>query len=229
MEGTTGRPVVWATAQYLSYARPGTVMDIDVTVAVEGHQITQARAVGHVGNVEILTVNAALGGRPLEAAGQWAVMPDDVPPPEDCGPRPSSLPGRGVDQHPARPAHGEGPRLLGARRHAGRRPHGDVGPDARSARHVGRGARRSSATTCRSESGRRWGCSAGGNSLDNTLRVARLVPTDWVLLDIRVHAVANGFGHGLVHLWAQDGTLLGTASQSCILRFWKDREPPPTS
>ena len=50
LEGTTGRPVVWATAQYLSYARPGTVMDIDVTVAVEGHQITQARAVGHVGN-----------------------------------------------------------------------------------------------------------------------------------------------------------------------------------
>ena len=44
MEGTTGRPVVWATAEYLSYARPGTVMDIDVTVAVEGHQITQARA-----------------------------------------------------------------------------------------------------------------------------------------------------------------------------------------
>ena len=26
MEGTTGRPVVWATAQYLSYARPGTVI-----------------------------------------------------------------------------------------------------------------------------------------------------------------------------------------------------------
>ena len=42
MEGTTGRPCVWATAQYLSFARTGEVMDIDVTVAVDGHQISQA-------------------------------------------------------------------------------------------------------------------------------------------------------------------------------------------
>ena len=31
MEGTSGRKAVWATAQYLSYAKPGEVMDIDVT------------------------------------------------------------------------------------------------------------------------------------------------------------------------------------------------------
>ena len=66
---------------------------------------------------------------------------------------------------------------------------------------------------------------AGGNSLDNTLRVASRAPTDWILADIRVHAVAHGFGHGLVHLWAEDGTLLGTASQSTIVRAW--REDPP--
>src|SRR3546814_9910115 len=50
MERTSGRPVIWATAQYLSYANPPSIMDIDVTIAVEGRQITQARAVGHVGN-----------------------------------------------------------------------------------------------------------------------------------------------------------------------------------
>ena len=49
-------------------------------------------------------------------------------------------------------------------------------------------------------------------------------PTDWVLLDIQVHAVANGFGHGLVHLWAEDGTLLATASQSTIVRFHEEFE-----
>jgi acyl-CoA thioesterase II len=70
--------------------------------------------------------------------------------------------------------------------------------------------------------GQALGVRGGGNSLDNSLRVARVVPTDWVLLDIRVHAVSHGFGHGLVHLWAEDGTLLGTASQSTIVRFWKD-------
>ena len=61
----------------------------------------------------------------------------------------------------------------------------------------------------------------GGNSLDNTIRICRLVPTEWVLIDVRVDTVANGFGHGTVHLWAEDGTLLATASQSCIVREWK--------
>ncbi len=68
--------------------------------------------------------------------------------------------------------------------------------------------------------GQALGARAGGNSLDNTLRVCRMVPTEWVLMDIRVHAVERGFGHGLVHMFAEDGTLLATASQSVIVRFW---------
>jgi acyl-CoA thioesterase len=67
---------------------------------------------------------------------------------------------------------------------------------------------------------------AGGNSLDNTLRVAHRAPTDWVLADIRVHAIADGFGHGLVHLWGEDGALLGTASQSTIVRAWRGDDEP---
>src|SRR3546814_3579524 len=63
-----------------------------VTIAVEGRQITQARAVGHVGNREILTVNAALGERPMDTEGQWAERPD-VPSPEDSGPRMPRYPG----------------------------------------------------------------------------------------------------------------------------------------
>jgi acyl-CoA thioesterase len=74
--------------------------------------------------------------------------------------------------------------------------------------------------------GQALGRRAGGNSLDNTLRVAHRVPTEWVLADVRVHAVADGFGHGLVHLWAEDGTLLGTASQSTIVRAWRDDDQP---
>ena len=78
LEGTSGRECVWATAQYLSYAKPGEVVDVDVTIAAEGHQITQARAVCHVADREILTVNAALGDRPMEHAGQWEQMPEGV-------------------------------------------------------------------------------------------------------------------------------------------------------
>jgi len=73
--------------------------------------------------------------------------------------------------------------------------------------------------------GQSLGQRAGGNSLDNTIRVAGRVPTEWILLDVRVHAVRSGFGHGLVHLWAEDGTLLGTASQSTIVRRWSTEVP----
>jgi acyl-CoA thioesterase len=45
-----------------------------------------------------------------------------------------------------------------------------------------------------------------------------VVPSEWVLLDIAVHAVRDGFGHGRVHLWAEDGTRLATASQTAIVR-----------
>ena len=95
LEQTSGRECVWATSQYLSYAKPGEVMDIDVTVAVEGHQITQARAVCHVGNREILTVNAALGHRDMELAGQWETMPD-VSPPDSYGQRQHRMPTEGT-------------------------------------------------------------------------------------------------------------------------------------
>jgi acyl-CoA thioesterase len=52
--------------------------------------------------------------------------------------------------------------------------------------------------------------------------VCSLVATEWVLIDVQVHAIEHGFGHGRVNLWAEDGTLLATASQSCVVRAWHD-------
>src|SRR4051812_15416515 len=83
LEGSTGRPLTWATAQYLSFARPGAVVDYTVTIASEGKASTQARVVATVDGEEILTVNGALGSREWEGAPQWAVRPT-VPPPDDC-------------------------------------------------------------------------------------------------------------------------------------------------
>ncbi len=210
MEGSTGRPVVWATAQYLSYARPGTTMDIDVTIAVEGRQTTQARAVGMVAGTEILTVNAALGERPLEMAGQWAERPD-VDAPDECEPRErryntESIMDR-LDQ-----------RLALADRASGRVAVWTRVPDllemsapalAVIGDYVPMGIHVALDGV------------AMANSLDNTLRVARIVPTEWVLADISIDVVANGFGHGRVNLWAEDGTLLATASQSTLIRAAK--------
>jgi acyl-CoA thioesterase len=221
MEGATERPVIWATAQYLSYARPPAVLDIDVTVPQAGRQTSQARAVGRVGDTEILTVNAALGLRPLEVGGEWAQRPE-VPPPAECP----------VRHHRVEQEHSIMTRL--DQRLAVGRDLDDLDgtqtDDGRSAMWVrlpellemSGAALAILGDYVPFGIGQALGLRAGGNSLDNTLRVARLVPTEWVLLDIRVHAVANGYGHGLVHLWAEDGTLLATASQSTIVRFWEE-------
>ena len=70
---------------------------------------------------------------------------------------------------------------------------------------------------------RRCGCSgrdAGGNSLDNSIRFHRVVETRWLLCDVQIHGVANGFAHGRMHIFAETGELIATASQSLILRLW---------
>jgi acyl-CoA thioesterase-2 len=220
MEGTSGRTAVWATAQYLSYAKPGEVMDIDVTIAVEGHQITQARAVGHVGNREILTVNAALGERPVADEGQWAQMPVDIPPPESCRRRESFFPVEEsiVSRLDLRLAKGRfWDELDGTPGYAGACMWARI-PEV--IEHIDAAALAVLGDYVPAGVGQAFGKLGGGNSLDNTLRLCRLVPSEWVLLDIRIDAVRNGFGHGTVHLWAEDGTLLAVASQSCIVRFW---------
>ena len=220
LEGTTGRPVIWATAQYLDYARPPEVLDIDVTIAVSGRMSTQARAVGHVADREILTVNAALGARSTEYDGQWEQMPE-VKSPEAAAPRTLRTPGaesintrmetrlasaRDFTELDGTP--GDGRASLWARI-----------PDLLDMSAAALGIMGDFVPF---GVGQAIGIPAGGNSLDNTLRVARLVPTEWVLCDVQMHAVSNGFGHGLVHLWAEDGTLLATASQSCIVRTWSE-------
>jgi acyl-CoA thioesterase-2 len=217
MEVCTGRPLAWATAQYLSFARPPAELEIQVVEAAVGRHVTQARAVARVGSQEILTANAALGRGPAEWAGMWAEMPT-VPPPEDCPPR-TLLP-----QHEGSIMSRIDMRLADAR---------DLsslpGPPG-----SGRCAVWVSVTDLEMSAAylaivgdyipfgisQALGVLAGGRSLDNTVRVVSREETDWVLCDIRMHAVAHGFGHGTLHLWSRQGTLLGTASQTAAIREW---------
>ncbi len=223
LEQTSGRQVVWATSQYLNFARSGEVMDVDVTISVAGHQITQGRVICHVGNREILTVNAALGDRPFPHDGQWQAMPD-VPPPDRCLPREHRIDagdtiGSRIEERFAKGRRieeldgtlGDGRTLMWAKI-----PEVIEGVDATALAVLG--------DFVPMGVGQALGIQGGGNSLDNTLRVARLVPTEWVLLDIQVQAAHHGFGHGMVHMFAEDGTLLATASQSCIIRFWRSQD-----
>jgi acyl-CoA thioesterase-2 len=216
MEQVTRRPCIWATAQFLSFARPPATLELDVVEAVRGHQISQARVTARVGAREILTVVGALGNRPGTLTGQWSTRPD-VPPPADCPPRPL------MNRHQGTIMDSFESKLADARPYwelTGVSGSGNASLWVRVPELVGTSAAALSmiGDFVPFGIGQALGVRAGGNSLDNTLRVAHRVPTEWVLADVRVHAIADGFGHGLVHLWAEDGTLLGTASQSTIVR-----------
>lgn len=216
LERTTGRPLICGTAQYLGYARPPSVVDIDVWTPVEGKHITQANAKIHMDDREIISVSAALGARPSDLIGQWQEAPP-APPPEDCE---ASDHWRGAEGLHSR---------LEVRMVKGRRGFDRVGapePDGRIqlwARPREGYAIDASMLAVLADFvpqgvGSALGQNAGGNSLDNTLRIRRVAPTDWVLCDIRISGVAGGFAHGAMSLFSQDGELMATASQSLIVR-----------
>ena len=222
-EFESGRPVIWATAQYLNFAPEGEELTFDVNEVVRGNQVSQIRVIARSGEREILTVIGAYGLRPMDANGQWATMPD-VPAPDDCSPR------QMMDHHQGTISSRMDMRLAEARLITEFPGPQGTGNSALWARFPGRPSLQASGLAIIGDFvpfgiSQALGLRAGGNSIDNTLRVANLVDTDWILADIRIHAVQNGFGHGLVHLWAQDGTLLATASQSTMVRHWKESPP----
>lgn len=211
MERATGRPLIWATAQYLSYAEPGAIVDIDVRTPVQGSNVTQARVVGHVGEREIFTTNGALGARDDVQAGQFAAMPE-VPRPDDCDPEaevhdPEGLHGRfELRPIPRDAAEGEGRSRMWIRPSPGVPI--SAGLLAVVADYVPRGIRVALDRP------------AGANSLDNTLRVHRVRPAEWLMCETQISGIANGFVHGRMYIFADDGELLATASQSGIVRVF---------
>lgn len=220
LEEASGRPTIWASAQYLSYAQLGADVTVTTKLVVAGANVTQARATATVEDREILTVNAALGSATMSAPSPLT-MPN-VAPPEECPPleRPFDVDGS-IFQH------------IDCRL-AARRGESEVdgvpvtlAPSiwSRIPLHV----EPSAATLAIFGDFVAGGVShlvgrpTMGRSLDNTLRVATLVPTEWVLCEITMHALVGGFAQGTGFLWSQSGTLLATASQSIVAKLW---EPP---
>jgi acyl-CoA thioesterase len=228
LEAASGRPTVWSTAQYLSYAPTGSVVDLTVTLAAEGRRITQGRVVGTMGDNEILTVNAAVGSPgTLEAGGVWATAPE-VPPPDECPPRrlPDFSSTSIFDRIDVRLARGRTFEEITAGQSGPGDPNsalwarvpGHLEPSAATLAIIGDYVSGGVSQPL----GRR----VMSRSLDNTLRVVRLEPTEWVLCDIRIQALVNGYGQGVAYLWSESGSLLATASQSMSVRFWGEGRLP---
>jgi acyl-CoA thioesterase II len=218
LEAVSDRPAIWATAHYLTYAKPGSRVTIDCTLPAIGKSITQARATVTGDDGEVLTVVAALGER-AGIEDQWAGVAT-VKRPEDC---------------PELTHWGDEGTIGGRVRFRIAKGHfGDSGSAAGRAedgvllswikpREDGVAIDRIALAVfgdfitpaLRNATGRR----IGGNSLDNTIRYGRIVQTDWVLCETRIDMAASGFAHGTMRMFAEDGTLMAVASQSIILRF----------
>lgn len=220
-ERATGREAVWASAQFLSYARVGDSLNLAVEVLNAGRNVSQVRVHATDAGNPILTVNAALGCREGFPQDQWSERPE-VPQPDDCVTMPlwpeQDHRAKFMDRLEVRVAPGR----YGATPRDGRRS-----PDGRQVMWMRTrdGAAVDAALLAvfadfvPSGLAAALGRTGGGNSLDNTLRICRIVPTGWVLCDVRIGAVARGFGHGAIYMYAEDGTLMASGSQSAILRF----------
>jgi acyl-CoA thioesterase-2 len=218
LEESSGRPTVYAAAHYLSFAQLGSVVEVKVDLAVVGKRVTQARATAFTDEREILTVSAALGRSELDAPTPWLTMPE-VPPPEECPRRvaPRVLEATLFDHLETRIAIGRTFDQLD----------GTPGPSvsalwSRMPSHLDPSAASLAIFGDLVAGGvsQPMGRNTFGQSLDNTIRVATLEPTEWVLVEMHMHALVGGFAQGTAYLWSRTGTLLGTASQSMSSRLW---------
>jgi acyl-CoA thioesterase len=222
LEEASGRPTIWASAQYLSYAMFESEVIVTTQLAAIGNNVTQARASAVSEGREILTVNAALGTGQLSAPSPLT-MPN-VPGPDECPPieRPFDIEGSVFQYLESRVARRTSEEDVDGARSAwppaiwSKIP-GHVDPCAATLAIFG--------DYVAGGVSQLVGQPMMGRSLDNTIRVAALEPTEWVLCEINMHALAGGFAHGTGFLWSQSGTLLATASQSIAAKLWQEWSP----
>ena len=217
-ERATGRPLQWITTQFIGSPSPNSVVDLRVTVPANGRVTSQSQLVGTVDGEPMFTSLCAHTLRPSGDGAQFVDMPV-VPAPDECPvmgePFTVDLSGTFFDTLDRRLAIGV------------------VGPDAVDNPQVG-----GIAMWCRIRDhetgspasqayvadiiplaiGAALGALPGATSIDNTLRVIDPEPTDWVLHEIIPEGFHRSIGHGSLRLWSQDGRLMGTAQQTCIVR-----------
>lgn len=210
LEHLVGRPAAWATAQFVSAARPPEVVRIEAASVATGRSFTQARVTGTVDDRPFLSVLAALGERPSDVEVRSLSMPE-VGGPDDSeahgfDPGESNLITR-LDCRMARPG--------GA----------DILADGTSCYWVrpdGMAAGSTIALTIVADLvplalSDTIGRPMFGSSLDNTMRFTSRSTDEWVLAEMQVETIVDGVGHVGTRLWSPDGTLLATGAQTCAV------------
>lgn len=204
METKCEKPLLWATMQFLSHGMLGDDVVIQLDPASGGRNVAQTRATLTTDDRVLQKVVAALGARDDPLDLQFASMPD-VLPPSQCVAKPDDAfgqPGNLLAQFERRIAARDDDRGL---EYLWIRPHFDA---PRSAALLALMADFFLGAHSRTQ---------GGTSLDNTFRVHRLKPTEWVLNAVQLDGIRRGVVHGTIQQFAEDGTLLSSGSQTGLL------------
>lgn len=206
METATARDALWTTVQFSGTANVGDALECRVDELAHGRRSSQLQVTVRTADRLVFT---ALG-----ATGRHNDGPPEVQ----------------VPVMPAVPGPGEADNWMGRRHQPGqaRVGWGEIA-DMRRVElddgHFAMWGRLRDHRQTRASVGfladfvpvsvvRAAGVEGAGFSLDNSMRFGYFVDTEWVLLDFDPWFAAGGYLHGAVRMWAQDGTLLGVASQT---------------
>jgi acyl-CoA thioesterase len=225
-ELTSRRPPLWMTTQFVSTVDQDAEVDVLTEVLATGKRTNQVRvtATNHDGEVIFASLGATGHYRPDGLTGEFEGRPV-VAPPDDAEVWASPVTGlakiAGVVEFPV-------PETGFSRAVEMREPaiveHPDPGPGRfclwvrrRDGVAVTPAVAAYLADLVPMGIAHALGVMAGGTSLDNTIRIGSFTDTEWILLDLRPHLAVGGYGHGVAHVWSEDGHLLATASQTASM------------
>lgn len=220
MEAATQRTVLWASTQFVSSPRSGARIEWTTEVLAEGKRSAQLLVRARVGDQLAFTAIGSCGVLdPDGLTGQYRSMPD-VAGPDDAPPRENVATSENPDSYTrlVELRQADGPELGDPRTYLWARLR-DGSPFtpatiAFAADFVPLAVARAA------------GKLGAGSSLDNSMRFHGDGADGWILLDLQADLANGGYGHGLVHVWSQDGRLLATGSQSAAMRYtWDPGEP----
>ena len=231
------RQVLWMTTQFVSTVAQGAPVEVDAEVLAPGRRTNQVRVTGT--STDGVTVFASLGATghhrdgglndaferrptverpgesdhwesPFSALARSAGFDDPPPMPRDTGfTKMIEMRGAPILEHPD---PGPGRVCVWVRRRDGE----PITPAL--AAFMADMVPMSLASA--------FGEFVGGTSLDNTIRVGEFEESEWALLDLRPHGAAGDYGHGVAHVWSEQGRWMATASQTAALRRIDPQNPP---
>lgn len=215
----TGTAVRWASTRFLAPPPVGERITLTLSVDAAGRRTTHSTVTASGRGVTYFDTRLVTGsGDSTSSAveGQWSTAPH-IPAPLDCRPIRFG-------------AGGEGYAVARVERRLAVGPHPWTDPDVSGTGRVAMWARIADTATS-SPAGLAWladsvvtgvaqaiGPLSRATSLDNTIRVAADAQSEWVLLDVVAEGAADGYAYGRVDLYAEDGALLATGSQTCLCR-----------